>query len=298
MSGDVLVIGDVMVDVVVVPSGPLQHGSDTPSSIRSVGGGSAANTACWLAALGRPVRLAAAVGRDAMGRGAVDELEAAGVVFAGSVDPERPTGSCVVIVDADGERTMLPDRGANDALPVATVEAALADTPAWLHLSGYTLLDDGSRPAALAAIATARAAGVPVSVDASSASPLLAVGGARFLGWIAGARMLFANDDELAALDGPVAAGRRAAVVVGKHGPAGSSWIEGDLRFRVPVPSAPVVDTVGAGDALDAGVIDAVLDGASPRDALEAGVAAAARAVRRAGARPEPQRPGGGRQVG
>jgi sugar/nucleoside kinase (ribokinase family) len=286
MSGDVLVIGDVMVDVVVVPSGPLQHGSDTPSSIRSVGGGSAANTACWLAALGRPARLVAAVGRDAMGRGAVAELEAAGVVFAGSVDPERSTGSCIVIVDADGERTMLPDRGANDALPVAAVEGALADTPAWLHLSGYTLLDDGSRPAALAAIAAARAAGVPVSVDASSASPLLAVGGARFLDWIAGTSVLFANDDELAALDGPLAAGRRAAVVVVKHGPAGSSWLAGDVSCSVPAISAEVVDTVGAGDALDAGVIDALLAGADPRAALEAGAAAAARAVTRAGARP------------
>jgi sugar/nucleoside kinase (ribokinase family) len=125
-----------------------------------------------------------------------------------------------------------------------------------------------------------------VSVDASSASPLDAVGGARFLDWIAGTRVLFANDDELAALDGAVAAARRAAVVVAKHGPAGSSWIEGNVSCSVPAISADVVDTVGAGDALDAGVIDAILDGADPRAALEAGAAAAARSVGRSGARP------------
>lgn len=286
MSGDVLVVGDVMIDVVVVPSGPLQHGSDTPSRITGVGGGSAANTACWLASIGRAVRLVAAVGDDAMGRGALAELAAAGVEFAGSVDASHPTGACVVLIDPDGERTMLPDRGANDALPVEAVTAALRDRPDWLHVSGYTLFDEGSRPAALTAMRAAHEAAVPVSVDASSASPLLSVGGGRFLGWIAGCQILFANDDELAALDGAEACLRRAAVVVAKHGPAGSSWITAAGTCSVPALAAVVVDTVGAGDALDAGVLDAVLRGADPREALEAGTRAAALAVATPGARP------------
>lgn len=286
MSGDVLVVGDAMVDIVVVPSGPLQHGSDTPSTIRSVGGGSAANTACWLASLGRAVRLVAAVGDDEMGRGAVAQLAASGVTFAGSIDPHHPTGACVVLVDPDGERTMLPARGANDLLAPATVVDALSDRPDWVHVSGYALIDKGSRPAALAAIAGARSEGIPTSVDASSASPLLTVGGARFLDWIAGSRILFANDDELAALDGAAAALRRVEVVVAKHGPAGSSWIASEGRCSTPAAPATVVDTVGAGDALDAGVIDALLAGADPEGALEAGALVAARAVARVGARP------------
>jgi len=286
-SDDVLVVGDLMVDIVVVPSGPLQHGSDTPAAIRTVGGGSAANTACWLAALGQRVRLVACVGDDPVGRGAVAELAAAGVEFAGDVDPVHPTGACVVLVDPDGERTMLPDRGANDALRPATVERALAERrPAWLHVSGYTLLDSGSRPAALAAMATAHELGVPISVDASSASPLLTVGGARFLDWVTGCRILFANDDEMAALDGAEAALRRAEVVVVKHGPAGSSWVTSTGSWSVPAAPVVVVDTVGAGDALDAGVIDAVRRGFEPQAALEAASAVAARAAGTAGARP------------
>jgi sugar/nucleoside kinase (ribokinase family) len=287
-ADDVLVIGDVMVDVVVVPSGPLQHGSDTPSRIRSMGGGSAANTACWLATLGQPVRLAGAVGDDAMGRGAVSELESAGVRFVGTRLAGAPTGACVVLIDADGERTMLPDRGANDALPADVPLAALAERPAWLHLSGYTLLDDGSRPAALAALAAAQAAGIPTSVDASSASPLLTVGGARFLDWVVGTTVLFANDDELATLDGADACLRRVTAVVAKHGPAGSSWVDRTGSWAVPAVPATVVDTVGAGDALDAGVIAAVLAGAGPQDALAQAAVVAARAVHTAGARPLP----------
>lgn len=284
---DVLVVGDLMVDVVVVPSGPLVRGSDRAASVRSTGGGSAANTACWLAALDIDVGLVAAVGDDQLGLAAVEELRQAGVAFAGTVDPERSTGTCVVLVEADGERTMLPDRGANDALPTSAVEAALAMPPSWLHVSGYTLLDDGSRPAGLAAIALARAADVPTSVDASSAGPLRDVGGDRFLEWVEGSTILFANDDELAALGGLARALGHVEVVVAKHGPAGSSWCTAEQTWAAAAAPTALVDTVGAGDALDAGVIDAILRGLGPRATLEAASLVAARAVATAGARPQ-----------
>ncbi len=260
---EVLVVGDLLVDVVVVPSGPLEHASDVPSRVRAGGGGSAANTACWLARTGRPTALVAMVGDDAMAPGALTGLEAAGVTFAGAVAPGLATGTCVVLVDPDGERTMLPDRAANDRLDPDLVVGALEDRrPVWLHLSGYTLLDQGSRPAGLAALARARELGVPVSVDASSAGPLRQVGAATFLGWIAGVQVLFANDDELAALGGLEACGRHVEVVVAKHGARGVSWAAAGATVAVPASPTELVDTVGAGDALDAGVIDAVLSGA------------------------------------
>lgn len=286
--GDVLVVGDLMVDVVAVPSGPLQHGSDVASRIRTGGGGSAANTACWLAAAGASVRLAAMVGDDPAGHAALAELAAMGVAFAGGVLAGASTGTCVLLVDQHGERTMLPDRGANDRLDPALVETALQQRrPRWLHLSGYTLLGDGSRPAARAAVARAAHERVDLSVDASSAGPLAALGGTTFLELVEGARILFANDDELDALGGIAACLRRVQVVVAKHGPAGVSWHEPGRTAAAPAePTTVVVDTVGAGDALDAGVIHAVLSGADPATALAAGARLAAQAVARQGARP------------
>lgn len=284
---DVVVVGDLMVDVVVVPSGPLVRGSDRAASVRTTGGGSGANTACWLASLGVEVRLVAAVGDDDLGRGAVEAVTRLGVSFVGIADPDRSTGACVVLVEPDGERTMLPDRGANDALPVAAVKAALASPPRWLHLSGYTLLDEGSRPAGLAALAAARAAEVPTSVDASSAGPLRDLGGARFLEWVEGCAVVFANDDELDALGGLAPALDHVEVVVAKHGPDGASWCTTPQSWSAPARSTALVDTIGAGDAFDAGVIDAVLRGLDPAAALEAAALIAARAVATAGARPE-----------
>ena len=60
-SGGILVVGDVIDDTVVIPSGPIRADTDTPSTIRRVAGGSAANTAAWLAALGADVTFVGAV---------------------------------------------------------------------------------------------------------------------------------------------------------------------------------------------------------------------------------------------
>ena len=95
---------------------PLAPGSDAPAVIRFHGGGSAANTAAWLARAGMEPVLVGRVGDDERGRGASEELRAAGVDAQLAVDPELPTGTCVVLVGPEGERTMAPDAGANDAL--------------------------------------------------------------------------------------------------------------------------------------------------------------------------------------
>src|SRR6185295_20293218 len=104
-----------------------------------------------------------------------------GVTPAVAVDPSLPTGTCVVLVAPGGERSMLPDAGANAALSPADLPDDAFAAGAHLHLAGYALLRDGPpREAALAALRRARAAGMTVSVDPSSAEPLVRFGTARF----------------------------------------------------------------------------------------------------------------------
>jgi sugar/nucleoside kinase (ribokinase family) len=177
-----VVLGDLMVDVVARVES-IAHGADAPAQITVSGGGSAANVAAWAAALGTPVALVTNVGDDERGRTALDELRAAGVELHATIDPHRPTGTCVVIVER-GERTMLSDAGANDA-PLA--EIPLGDH---LHVAGYALVRDGPRASALAAIERARwgdvhVAAVPVEVvDTTGAGDAFAAGllGARLDG--------------------------------------------------------------------------------------------------------------------
>jgi len=284
----IVVVGDMMTDVVAALSGPVAHGSDTPAQIVLRGGGAGGNVAVWLARAGATVTLIGRVGADARGEAAAAELRAEGVDARLAIDPGRATGTCVVLVEPGGERSMLPDSGANAGLGVAE----LPRDAAHLHLAGYTLLHPGSRPAARALLAAAQAAGLSVSVDPASAAPLLRAPPAAFLRWSAGAGLLLPNRDEAAALTGladPTAAARaltaHAREVVVKLGGKGALWTDGATVIHAAALDLPVRDTTGAGDAFAAGLLAARLAGASPNEALAAGCALAGEAVVREGGR-------------
>ncbi|MBW4722204.1 carbohydrate kinase family protein [Saccharothrix obliqua] len=287
MSG-IVVVGDAGLDVVARHSGPIVHGGDSRAAVTIEPGGAGANTAVWLAACGASPTLVARVGADAAGRQVHAELTAAGVRCAFAVDTERATCCVVVLVDETGQRSMLPDRGANARFSPADLDPAVLRGARHLHLSGYVLLDATSRPAGLAVLRAARAAGLTTSVDPQSAA-LIYDG---FLDDVRGVDLLLPNEEELTALTGSPDPGSATALldvvgaVVATSGARGASWVDRD--GVVPVPALPVecVDSTGAGDAFDAGLLAAWLAGASREDALAAGVGAAARAVSAVGAQP------------
>jgi ribokinase len=287
----VIVVGDVMVDVLAVLPGELAVGSDTPAEISLLGGGSAANTAAWLAAAGASCTFVGRVGDDILGRKAVDELASAGVDLAVTVDPSLPTGTCIVLVDPRGERTMVPSAGTN---AVGGVVPALTAAD-HVHVSGYAFFHTESFAAAASALRAADSADGTTSIDAASAAPLREFGPAAFLDALIAPTLLFANADEAAVLTGTAdleaaarALGRRCGEAIVKCGAAGAVWSNGrEVRRETPAPVV-AIDSTGAGDAFAAGVLAARLSGADVAASLRAGNALAARAVRQRGARPIP----------
>ncbi|MEU4241449.1 PfkB family carbohydrate kinase [Actinoplanes sp. NPDC026619] len=289
----IVVVGDLVTDVLVEHSGPIQIGSDTNASITVRGGGQAANTAAWLARAGQAVTLVAAVGDDPAGRDRVAELVAAGVRCAVRAHAGAPTGSVVVLAGPE-ERTMITDRGASLLLdPAAVVDAIEASQARHLHLSGYPLLHEGSRAAGLAALTAASERGITTSVDAASAAPLRSVGASAFLAWVRGTDLLLCNADEAEVLAGPGEPAEQAARltagvrhVVVKQGAAGAWWAgDGPVR-RGRSERVPMKDPTGAGDAFAAGLIASWCSGGTPEAALAAGAALGAEAVSQIGARP------------
>jgi sugar/nucleoside kinase (ribokinase family) len=283
-----------MVDVLAAMSGPLARGSDTPSRVTTAGGGSAANVAVWLAAQGVPTSYVGRVGDDALGRESVAGLTDRGVTAWVSTEPDLTTGTCIVLVEPGGERSMLPDAGANATLAAADLPQRAFRPGGHLHLSGYTLLNPGSRDAGLAALSMAAAADMTVSVDPSSAAPLAELGAARFLSMTRGVDLLLANRDEGAVLAGtsdPHLAAQQLGdtyrEVVVKLGPDGAMWQQGFIGASAPAErGVEVVDTTGAGDAFAAGFLASWLLHPEPETALAAGCRLAARAVSKVGARP------------
>lgn len=287
-----VVVGDVNTDVVVVLAGEPAPGSDRAAAISTRGGGAGGNVAAHLARLGVPVRLVGCVGDDPAGAGLLAELGEAGVGLALRTVAGAATGTVVSLVEPGGQRSMLSDRAANLALTPDDVVVPAAG--GHLHVSGYTLLDPGPRPAGLAALTAARAAGCTTSVDPASVGPLERSGVERFLADTAGTTLMFPNQDEARLLTGCAdmadAARSLAAhypVVAVKLGAAGALWASADTLVHRPAHTGTVVDTTGAGDAFAAGVLSAWVGRAEvdPGTALDAGLARAALVVARPGAR-------------
>jgi sugar/nucleoside kinase (ribokinase family) len=282
----VTVVGDVGLDIVAKLAGAVVFGQDTRASVTVAPGGAGGNTAAWLARHDVDVSLIARVGADEAGRTAATELTAVGIDCRFAVDPILPTCCVVVLVGSDGDRTMLADRGANAAFCVDDVRLPVVPGRGHLHLSGYVLLDDSSRPAGLAALDSARRSGWTTSVDPQAAEHIATVGPAQFLSWVKGADLLLPNDSELAALGGlePTLAAVGAVVVT--HGRHGASWYSATDRVNVPAPQTCETDSTGAGDAFNAGLLAAWLAGGDPVTAVGAGVMAGTAAAARIGARP------------
>jgi sugar/nucleoside kinase (ribokinase family) len=271
----ILVVGDVMDDLVVRPLGPLTARSDTPAHMERHPGGSGANTAAWLGALGAEVRFAGRVGRADLRRHA-RALEACGVDARLASDASAPTGSIVVLAH---DRSMFTDRGANLALGRDDLHDDLLEGVDLVHVSGYSLLEPGPRAAVLDLV---ERSGVPWSVDPASSA---FVAGTPFLEWTAGASVCFPNEDEAEVLGDELADAYE--VIVLKRGREGVRVLRHGARaVDVPAVTVAAVDQTGAGDAFAAGYLAALVQGADDLGCAQAAVLAAAEAVSRPGARP------------
>ena len=182
-----------------------------------------------------------------------------GVNPALTVDHERGTGVIQVLVEPDGERTMVPDRGANAVWASGDVPEALIADANLLHVVGYVLLDEESRRGALTAMAHARANGVPISLDPSSHAPLGALGADGLWSMVGQVTILLPNRREAQVLSGeadPADALRvlsqQTRVVAIKLDRDGCIAGEGNRVYRAPAPRAAIVNATGAGDAFDA----------------------------------------------
>jgi sugar/nucleoside kinase (ribokinase family) len=290
----VVVVGDLLYDLLARIEGSVAFGTDTFAPIEAAAGGSGANAAVWLARLGVETHFVGRVGNDAFGRFLAGELERAGVTVHLAYDTSLATGKVFVLVDGAGERTMITDRGAGEALHPGDLPEALF-RGGHLHLSGYTFSGGSRRETARRALRLAREAGMSASVDPSSVPLLEAIGPENFLRWTRGADLCFPNLEEGALLADErnpdlIAEGLLAHYtgVVLKLGREGVLYAGADgERTHIPAVPARVVDTTGAGDALCAGFLSARLSGGSPPEALRRGTELAARAVEKVGGRPE-----------
>ncbi len=271
----IFVYGDIIVDILVYPDGDLKYGSDTTGSVRMIGGGSAANFAAWAAVLGNQVHFVGKTGNDLAGEFLSGDLQSYGIRTNLIAATGARTGTIVVFVDRNGERTMITDRGANLSFTPEDIPVDILRESRHLHVTGYSFFGaENLLETARHTIGQARSAGLTVSIDPSSWALLSDFGAPRFLELTAGCDIIFPNLEEgriLAAGDDEEEIVRRLArhykLVVLKLGEPGCLIGTGETVRRVAPAGA-------AGAAPPAGVAPGTSGAALPAGAAPpAGVA-------------------------
>jgi len=278
-------IGDLIEDVVVWLSAEPNLGTDTDSIIQRTRGGSAANVAMFAALTGTESRFIGQVGNDALGQQLCSALQQAGVDVC--VVSEGRTGSIVVLVQPNGERTFLTDRGV--ASHLSLVDASLMANVGILHVPSYSLVTEPLASTSLLYIKAAQSLGAVISLDASSTSVLEHFGVARYKSLIQSIQpqVFLCNEDEAGLLGVGATEGMPgAALTVIKRGAHSTLAIsQNNERSEVAVaPVANIVDTTGAGDAFAAGFLPTFVATNDVEVAIARGHAVAARVLRSPGA--------------
>lgn len=266
-------------------------------SSREISGGSAANTAAGVAALGSRAGFIGQVAPDQLGDFYRHDLTATGVEFTTeSKDFGVPTARSMVLVTPDGHRTMNTFLGAAQHLPPAALDEQQIASAAILYLEGYLWDPETPRYAMVRAIEVAREAGRKV---AFTLSDTFCIERHRdgFNELIDSGRVdiLFANEAEIQAMAGVPHFETAVEAIRGKvetlvvtRSEKGAIATRGSERAEVPAaPVEKVVDTTGAGDLFAAGFLAGYARGLSLEQSLKIGAVAAAEVISHYGARPE-----------
>jgi sugar/nucleoside kinase (ribokinase family) len=281
----ILVIGDVIEDLIVIPEEKIRPNTDTKAQIQKSMGGQAANVAAWVSHKGAAATFIGCVGSADVVKLEL-ELKAQGIKSQLQTST-KPTGSLVVLVDGQS-RSMLTDRGANQDLDLEKVDPTGFGV---VYVSGYSLLGRSLSEVSLFA-GKVKAAGALLAIDPGSYGFINDHGVDSFSKLISLADIAFPNQEEhdLLELSGKV----RLNVVTNGHLGAKAYTSDGEL-IEVASKGSKLVDPTGAGDAFCGGFLAQLakepgfqeLSPEAVASALRAGAEAGSKAVGIMGARPE-----------
>lgn len=289
MTEKITVLGSLNMDLVArAPHIPQPGETILGGALQYHPGGKGANQAVAAARLGGSVRMIGRVGDDAFAQPLLDNLAQAGVDHRHvQVTPQTATGVALIVVDDDGQNSIVVTAGANNQLmPVDIPEAVLQDTDVLL-LQLEVPLDTVQQAAAMA-----KAYGVTVILNPAPAQALPAA-------LLETVDILIPNETETALLTGmpaQTAAERAAAAqalrdlgvgtVIVTLGSAGAMIVQDGEPVIVPAFEIEPVDTTAAGDAFVGSLAVALAQGLPLSEAVRRGNAAGALAATLPGAQP------------
>ncbi|MFM2373925.1 MAG: hypothetical protein RJA75_821 [Actinomycetota bacterium] len=275
----VLVIGDVIDDIIVVPEGQVRANTDTNAQITQTLGGSASNMASWASHEGAEVTFIGCVASSDADR-VTKEFESFGV-HAQLQTSDKSTGSIVVLVEGDS-RSMLTDRGANKDLSLEALTIDYLSDFSYVFVSGYTLF--GRSEAEIKNfIFRVQDAGALLAIDPGSTGYIKDFGVELFKSCVNGVDILLPNEEEFELLS--TESSHITIVTKGSHGV--DLYIEGIKTNSFEAEKVTAIDPTGAGDAFAGSLIANLSQGVELHSAIANATKTAAKAVTTIGARPQ-----------
>jgi len=260
-------------------------------SVNYCSGGSAANTIVGVADFGGRAAYACKIGDDDYGRLYVKQMRELGVTVEIPATAGQ-TGTCVVLITDDAQRTMLTHLGVSGELSETDIDESEIAKAQYVYVEGYLFTGDSTQAAAIKAIETAKRQGVRVALTVSDPF-LIDLYRGEFWRLIEGSvDLLFCNLEEARSLTGetdPIecahAIHRHTDNVALTLGSEGSIIMHKGEAIPIEGMQAKAVDTTGAGDMYAAGVLYGITNSLSWHQAGHLGSHAAARVVSQLGAR-------------
>ena len=269
----------------------LESLKSSPKKISS--GGSAANTIHGASLLGAKSYYLGRVANDSHGKHYTEDMQNCGVGFSGPGSDEQGTGTCVVLITPDTERTMLTHLGVSSSLHPENVDETIVKNSRSVYVEGYLWTGDGTREAGQHMAGIAKKEGIPVSFTLSDAFVVNSFKESLIEFIDSYVDILFCNEVEAQAMTGEsdsLSAFKKLQATVDTVfltlGSKGSLVGKGGQE-PVEVKTFPVkaVDTTGAGDLFAAGALYGVLNNHSLEESAVIGSYCAAQVVSHMGGR-------------
>jgi sugar/nucleoside kinase (ribokinase family) len=224
---------------------------------RRTGGGSAGNTVVALSQLGGRAFYSCSVADDELGDFYAADLQANGVAtnLTHTRAAEGQTGSCLVLVTPDAERSMCTFLGVSAELNDSALQPKEIAKSCLYYMEGYLAASPTGLTAALQGKVHALAAGVPLALTLSDVSMIRFCKAGLDAMLDGGVDFLFCNEEEAQVWTGlsdieavASAMAPLAKTVCITRGPQGCLIMQGNERHTVATVPVKAVDTNGAGD--------------------------------------------------
>lgn len=254
-------------------------------------GGSAANTIMGIADFGGKAAYAGKVADDRLGEFFLADMRKIGIKI--DVPPgQGQTGTCVILITPDAQRTMLTNLAVSSTLTVDDIDEETIRRSKYVYVEGYLFTGEPNHSAALRAIELAKKHDVKVAFTVSDPF-LIQYHREEFWSLIEGpVDLLFCNLEEARALTGrhdPIECAREihrhAENVALTLGADGSLLMHAGQTIPIEGVAVKAVDTTGAGDMYAAGILYGITNGLSWKQSGHLASHAAARIVGQLGAR-------------